>query len=214
MKKQRISIVDYGVGNLRSLLRAFEYFKSDAHITEDPGDLAESAGIVLPGDGAFAAGMSGLAVRGLKQTVVDFAQSKKPILGICLGAQILLSEGYEFGHHRGLGLIPGKVTRFPKDVGEKIPQIGWNRIYAPPGKSWAGMIFNGIGQGSNVYFIHSYIIEPEKKSGILAQTTYGGFQFCSAVGRGNIYGCQFHPEKSGEVGLSIIKNFINLCLKD
>lgn len=213
MKKQRISIVDYGVGNLRSLQRAFEHFKSDVQITEDPGDLSESAGIVLPGDGAFATGMNGLAVRGLRRAVVDFVQSKKPILGICLGAQILLSEGYEFGHHRGLGLIPGKVTRFPKDVGEKIPQIGWNRIYAPPGKSWAGTIFNGIGPGSNVYFIHSYIIEPEKKSDILAESTYGDFQFCSAVRRGNIYGCQFHPEKSGKVGLSIIKNFISLCLK-
>jgi len=212
-KKSKIAIVDYGVGNLRSLVRAFEHFKSDIHITEDSGDLSESTGIVLPGDGAFAAGMNGLMVRGLKQAVVDFAESKRPILGICLGAQILMSVGYEFGRHRGLGFIEGKVVRFGK-INEKIPQIGWNQIEVPPGKNWKNSILDKIKPGANVYFIHSYIIEPADKKNVLSVTTYGGRNFTSSIRKDNIFGCQFHPEKSGNIGLAIIKNFIELCLKD
>lgn len=210
MKKQKISIVDYGVGNLRSLIRAFEHFGANVQITEDASVVAGSDAIVLPGDGAFKAGMDGLRVRNLAGAVLDFAKMGKPILGICLGAQILLSLGYEFGQYKGLGLIPGKVSKFPKNVKEKIPQIGWNEIYPLSEKTWSNTIFGGIKPGSHVYFIHSYIIEPEKKADVLALTKYGDSQFCSAVRQGKIYGCQFHPEKSGWVGLTIINNFIDL----
>lgn len=211
-KTRKIIIVDYGVGNLRSLIRAFEHFDADVAISEDPKELAKSAAIVLPGDGTFKAGIEGLKVRGLTGTVKDFATSKRPILGICLGAQILMTVGFEFGNYKGLNLIPGRVVKFPNGR-EKIPQIGWNQLILPTGRSWDNSILAGIKSSSFVYFIHSYIMEPKNKKDILANTTYGGLTFASAIARGNIYGCQFHPEKSGETGLAIIKNFINLAIK-
>lgn len=211
MRKQlKVAIVDYGVGNLRSLSRALEYHGASVLITEEPKDIEESDALVLPGDGAFAAGMDGLEVRKLKKVIVDFAKSGKPVLGICLGAQILLSDGYEFGHHKGLNLIAGKVVRFPKlKRKEKIPQIGWNAINVGK-RDWKNTILAGIKLKANVYFVHSYIIEPENKKNIVATTSYGGVDFCSVIGSDNIWGCQFHPEKSGDVGLAIIKNFLKI----
>lgn len=208
-RPKKIAIVDYGVGNLRSLIRAFEYFGADIVLTEEAGDIATSDALVLPGDGAFAAGMDGIAVRKLKGAILALAKQDKPILGICLGAQILLSDGYEFGHHKGLNIIPGRVVKFPKlSNGEKIPQIGWNGVL--PVKRPQNNILRGVKDGADVYFVHSYIIVPEKVSDIIAYTDYGGMKFCSVVGRGKIIGVQFHPEKSGAVGLAIINNFIRI----
>lgn len=209
--KDQITIVDYGVGNLRSLIRAFELFGANVLISEDPKTLVDSDAIVLPGDGAFNSGMRGLRVRNLTQAVKDFAKSGKPILGICLGAQILLSFGFEFGKFSGLDLMKGKVIRFPKlKDNEKIPQIGWNSIFAQNDKNWKNTILENVKSGSNVYFIHSYIIKPSNKYDILALSTYGEYEFCSVIFRNNIYGCQFHPEKSGDVGLLIINNFLKV----
>ena len=210
-KKKKISIIDYGVGNLRSLIRAFEYFGSDVAIVEDASLILQSDAIVLPGDGAFKAGIRGLAVRNLTAGVLDFAKAGKPLFGICLGAQILMSDGYEFGHCGGLALIDGKVIKFPKLAKwTKIPQIGWNSLTRPKGKRWEGSLLDKIKPGSNVYFIHSYIMEPKNNDHILAMTEYGGYDFASVIAKGNILGCQFHPEKSATVGLAIIKNFIDL----
>ncbi|QQG42894.1 MAG: imidazole glycerol phosphate synthase subunit HisH [Candidatus Giovannonibacteria bacterium] len=202
MSEPKITIIDYGVGNLHSLRRAFKFFEIDAAISEDADEILNSDAVVLPGVGSFEAGMRGLKVRGLVDAVKEFAVSNKPMLGICLGAQILLSEGHEFGVFEGLDIIPGKVTRFPELAGgEKIPHIGWNRVSSPGGDAW----------NKDFYFVHSYILRPEKREHIFGLTTYGGQEFCSVVKKGNIYGTQFHPERSGDAGLEIIKNFIKIA---
>ena len=172
-------------------------------------EIAAAHALVLPGVGAFEAGMRGLAVRGLISAVQNAALENKPMLGICLGAQLLFSEGHEFGVHQGLGIIQGKVVRFPASVKEKVPQVGWNRISPPKGVSWAGSMFEVSVAPPEVYFVHSYIMEPDSREHIFGLTSYGGVEFCSIVKKGAIVGVQFHPEKSGEIGLLIIKNFIN-----
>lgn len=209
MKNPKISIVDYGVGNLGSLLNAFKHFGCDARLTTSAKTIKESDAVVLPGDGSFKWGMGGLKSRHLSNTIKEFAKTKKPLLGICLGAQIMMTLGYEFGKSNGLDLIGGKVVKFPRLAQPaKIPHIGWSAIES--GKAWKGTILDSVKSGSEVYFVHSFILEVDKKSEILATSTYGGVKFVSVVRCGNIYGCQFHPEKSGEVGLGIIKNFIAL----
>lgn len=209
-KNSKIAIVDYGVGNLRSLIRAFEHFGVDVAITEEVDKISSADALVLPGDGAFAAGMEGLKVRGLTRAVLNFAKESKPLLGVCLGAQILMSAGYEFGKYGGLDLISGKVVKINKNIGAKIPQIGWNNIYPSPKKEWGATILEGVKPQSNLYFIHSYILVPKDTNAALAMTKYGSNEFCSVIGKGQIWGCQFHPEKSGQVGLKIIGNFIKM----
>ena len=160
--------------------------------------------------GSFEAGMRGLRVRGLADKVKEFALKNKPILGICLGAQLLFTKGYEFGESDGLDIIPGKVVRFPLlQDNEKIPQVGWNGVFAPNGRSWENSILGNLPENFSAYFTHSYILEPDVKENVLGLTNYGGKEFCSVVKAGNVYGLQFHPEKSGKVGLEIIRNFKN-----
>ena len=204
-----ICIVDYGVGNLYSAVKAFKQFSSHVIVTEEATDIRSADALVLPGVGAFEAGMQGLKVRGLDGAVVEFAQSGKSMFGICLGAQIMMSKGYEFGEFDGLGLITGDVVGFSAPApGTKVPHIGWNEIAEPTAGQWQGTIFKGIQSAADsVYFVHSFIFKPET---ILATTRYGGQDFCSVFRKDNIYGCQFHPEKSGQVGLVIIKNFVEL----
>ncbi|MDD5032170.1 MAG: imidazole glycerol phosphate synthase subunit HisH [Patescibacteria group bacterium] len=213
--KIKIVIIDYGVGNLYSLVRAFKFFGIEAVVTEEVKVLKQADGIVLPGVGSFAAGMRGLEMRGLIEKVKEMAGENKPMLGICLGAQIMLTEGHEFGIFKGLDIISGRVVLFPvlKDK-EKVPQVGWNTISPSKENSWDGTILDSFTENDQVYFVHSYILEPESKKNILALTTYGGHTFCSVIKKGNIYGCQFHPEKSGRVGLKIIENFINLVKQE
>ena len=216
LKTPKVVIVDYGVGNLYSLRKACAKFADNIVISEDADTISSADAVILPGVGAFQAGMEGLRKRNLIKVVKKFAASGKPILGICLGAQLMFEKGYEFGEFDGLGLIPGKVVAFPKLKNAKIPQIGWNTISVKRNAKSAknllrGTILNSVKKDPCVYFIHSYILKPLKQSNILADTTYGGHNFCSAVKSGNIYGTQFHPEKSGTAGLKIIENFIKLA---
>lgn len=208
--KDTIVIIDYGLGNLFSLSNALRRFVARVVISNDPVVISSADKIILPGVGAFAEGMKGLREKKLVDIVRTFATSGKPILGVCLGAQLLLDEGYEYGKHEGLGVIPGAVREFSSEVilRHKIPHIGWNSITTDCMVNWAGTILSGTNDMSNVYFVHSYIMIPKNRDHILATAQYGGVDFCAVVRNGNVYGTQFHLEKSGEVGLEIIRNFV------
>lgn len=208
-KRAKIIVVDYGVGNLYSVVRAFKYFGENPILSEEAEEVLKADAIILPGVGSFKAGIEGLKIRKLDKAIKDFAKTGKPILGICLGAQLLMSKGYEFGTFDGLDLIPGQVEAFKK-IKDKVPHIGWNEVIVPKGANWNKTILRSIKQRLDLYFVHSYLLKPKNKNSILSLTKYGGLEFCSAIYKDNIYGCQFHPEKSGEIGLKIIKNFINL----
>lgn len=207
----KIAVIDYGVGNLHSIKKAINCFTKDWIITEDKSILLAAGAIILPGVGSFESGVNGLRIRNLTDGVREFAKSGRPVLGICLGAQLLLSRGYEFGEFSGLDIISGKVIKFP-DLGKevKIPHMGWNKIYSPRNINWDNTILNSIQKNSCAYFVHSYILDPDDKNNVFSLSNYEGYEFCSAVRSGNVYGCQFHPEKSGQIGLKIIKNFIDL----
>lgn len=212
MKKgPKIAVMDYGLSNLYSISKALGRFSDNVFITDELAGLRSADAAVLPGVGAFEAGMDGLKLRGLTDGIKEFANSGKPILGICLGAQLMLSRGYEFGVFEGLDLIKGEVVRFPETVKEKIPHIGWNEIYPPKTGQWNNTAFDFSAQKVNMYFVHSYILKPHNEENIFALSNYGGFEFCSVVRKGNIYGCQFHPEKSADSGLEIIGNFVKIA---
>ena len=198
-----ITIVDYGVGNLRSVQKALERVGATAVVSGDPAALDAAQGVVLPGVGAFGDAMDSLRARGLVEPVLRQVEEGKPLLGICLGMQLLFEESEEMGRHPGLGLLPGRVVRFP--AGElKVPHVGWNRLDAPQGDLLAG-----VDDGAYAYFVHSYYVVPEDTTGILATTEYG-VEFASVVGRGRLWGAQFHPEKSQEIGLRMLKNYARL----
>jgi glutamine amidotransferase len=202
-----IAIIDYGMGNLRSVQKGFEKVGFDAVVTADPKVLLETDKIVLPGVGAFRDCMHNLEQGGFVEPLLKVIQDGRPFLGICLGLQLLFTESEEFGLHKGLGVIPGRVVRFPDGMvenGEKlaVPHMGWNQISfknRPP-------VFEGIEEGSNVYFVHSYYVKPDDES-VVATTTSYGIDFCSSIRKDNIVATQFHPEKSQEIGLKILKNF-------
>lgn len=197
-----IAIVNYGLGNLHSVQKAIEFVGGTAMITEDPDELIQAEKIIIPGVGAFKDGMDGLRSRGLSSVLIEAANEGKQILGICLGMQLLFQESEELGSHKGLGLIAGKVVLF-KNSGIKVPQIGWNQIEACK----KSPLLEGIGKNSYVYFNHSYFCQPDSSEDVLAVTDYGGI-FSSAVESQNLFGVQFHPEKSQKTGLRLLKNFV------
>ncbi len=210
-KNPKIAIIDYGLGNIFSINKALKIFTENVVITESGNGLGGFDALILPGVGSFKAGMAGLEIRDLVEPVRSFAKSGKPILGICLGAQLMLDKGYEFGECNGMGIISGKVIKFPQlSGGVKIPHIGWNRIRSSA-LNLKDKLLSSVKNGSYFYFVHSYTLEPKKKENVLAETEYGGHKFCSIIKSGNVYGCQFHPEKSGEVGLKFLANFIELA---
>jgi glutamine amidotransferase len=199
---KKIAIIDYGLGNLRSVIRGLEKAGANAFITCDDGEIASADGLVLPGVGAFHEGMDQLGP--LQDTVVEAAR-QVPLLGICLGMQMLLETSEEHGIHSGLGLIPGSVKRFPKGSGQKVPHMGWNSLTLEKADN---PLFAGFKPDEYMYFVHSYYAYtlPEFT---LTSTQYI-CPFASSVGNGNVFGVQFHPEKSGTAGLRLLSNFIGL----
>ena len=207
-----IAIVDYGVGNLFSLKSSLIAIGADAVVTADPQVLRSADKIILPGVGAFGDAAKKLTDSGLADVLIEEAKTGKPLLGICLGMQLLFEVGYEYGTHRGLGLIPGEIRPIAEVIpaGLKIPHIGWNGLSFPGEKS---SLFRYIKEGDHVYFVHSYYAA-NCGDAVIATAEYGA-PLTAAAQRGNVFGCQFHPEKSGEVGLNILRAFCetegNLC---
>ncbi|HEU4683976.1 MAG TPA: imidazole glycerol phosphate synthase subunit HisH [Nitrospira sp.] len=197
-----IAIIDYGMGNLLSVSKAFEAVGHQAVVTRDPRLIAEASGVVLPGVGAFGDCMGNLERYGLVDSIHATIRSGKPFLGICLGLQLLFTESEEFGLHKGLGILPGRVKKFSLDPTLKVPHMGWNqvRLQRPC------PLFDGIEDQSDWYFVHSYFVDPADPAIAATVTTYG-VPFVSSIWRDNIVACQFHPEKSQSVGLRLIKNF-------
>jgi glutamine amidotransferase len=198
-----IAIIDYGMGNLYSVSKAVERLGYEAVVTSDSEQILAAKGAILPGVGAFGDAMQHLDESNLRDVVLRYAESGKPLLGICLGMQLLFTRGEEYGSHEGLNLLPGNVERFRGDY--KVPHMGWNRLsFLQPNP-----LFSGLEEG-HVYFVHSYHVKPERKADLLAVTDY--YQPVTAiVGRENVYGMQFHPEKSGEIGMRLLGNFLHLC---
>jgi glutamine amidotransferase len=202
-----IAIVDYGVGNLRSVQKALERVGAKAVVASDPAQLDTAQGIVLPGVGAFGDGMDNLRARGLVRPLRDQVAQDKPFLGICLGMQLLFDESEEMGFHEGLGLLAGRVVRFPEsDL--KVPHIGWNQL-----QGCGSGVLTGLNDGEYAYFVHSYYVVPAERSDVVATTEYG-VDFASVVSRDRIFGAQFHPEKSQDVGLRLLKNFAGVVAKE
>lgn len=214
MNRPEISVMDYGAGNLLSVRRALEHCGATVTVTADHDVLLASPRVILPGVGAFANGMAELRRRGLDGVAREIAARGTPLLGICLGMQMLLDESEEFGASEGLGLIPGKVVPVPAITAlgrpQKIPHIGWNALTAPENsRGWAGTLLSDIKPSEAVYFVHSYMAQPADSDCQLADCLYGGIRISAVIGHANVYGCQFHPEKSGSVGLKVLRAFLD-----
>ena len=198
-----IAIIDYGMGNLRSVERAFEYVGAEAVVTAHRETIEAASAVVLPGVGAFGKAMSNLERAGLTDVIRQVIAQGRPFLGICLGLQLLFEESDEMGQHRGLGVFGGQVKRFEIDL--KVPQIGWNQIHIQR----ASPLLEGVADDSYAYFVHSHYVAPADPEIILATTDYE-IDYASIIGQGNVFGIQFHPEKSQAVGLRILRNFTAL----
>ncbi len=200
-----VAVVDYGMGNLRSVQKGFERVGVAAEVTRDPARIAAAAGVVLPGVGAFGACMENLRSYRLIEPVREAIDSGRPFLGICVGLQLLFDESEEYGPVQGLGILKGRCRRFPHredDPDYRVPHMGWNQL----DKRGTSPLLDGVEDGAFVYFVHSYFVDADDQSVVAASTRYA-VEFVASVARGNVYGCQFHPEKSQRVGLKILENF-------
>ena len=213
-----ISIINYGINNLKSVSMAFIKLGKSVQIIENPEDILSAKCLILPGIGAFGDGMEGLRKRYLIDPIKHKVNEGTPMLGICLGMQMLFTESEEFGIHEGLNLIPGKVIPFkkPSDVkikGYKVPHMGWNELNKPKNKMnniWENTLLSDIKEKSDVFFIHSFYPVPDDENNVLATSIHGNQEFCSVVKKNNVSGTQYHPEKSGKLGLQILKKFCEL----
>jgi imidazole glycerol-phosphate synthase subunit HisH len=210
-----VAVVDYGMGNLLSVRRGLEHCGANVTVTADPNTILSASRVILPGVGAFADGMAELRSLGLNEVVLEVVARGIPLLGICLGMQMLLDESEEFGITKGLGLISGQVVPVSATTingdSQKIPHIGWNSLVLSEGlESWRGGLLEEVNPGDAVYFVHSFMAVPSNPDHRIANCLYGGILVSATIGRDNIYGCQFHPEKSGEVGLRVLRRFLLL----
>ena len=210
-----VAIVDYGLGNLYSIARACEQVGLRAKVTGEALDLQKADAVLLPGVGAFADAMKALNERALASPMKEAAEVGKPLVGICLGLQLMMSESHEFGAHEGLGLIEGSVERLPKGEPDtlhgrgrmlKVPQVGWRPVSEPVPGRWSETPLADTKPGTYQYFVHSYYVKPDDRSVVAAVSSFGGLEFCAAVKKDNIFACQFHPERSGPDGLAIYDN--------
>ncbi len=199
-----ITIIDYGMGNLRSVEKAFEFLGYPVAVSGEPGVTAEASGVVLPGVGAFGDAMRELEKRGLVRPILDHLREDRPFLGICLGFQLLFEASQESPGIAGLGFMPGEVVRFPAEV--KVPHMGWNDMRM----SRDHPVLEGVDEESFFYFVHSYYVRPQREEDILTSTDYG-LEFTSGAARGNAVAFQFHPEKSSAAGLRLLENFAHMC---
>ena len=197
-----IAIIDYGMGNLRSVQKAFEYLGFEAVVTDDVSVMERAERLVLPGVGAFGDAIRTIREKGFDKVIYKAVEEKKPFLGICLGLQMVFDKSYEYGEYEGLGLIPGKIVLLPDNV--KKPHIGWNNLNV----KMRAPLFEGTGESPYVYFVHSYYLETDAP--VVSATVDYGKEIQVAVQKDNIFALQFHPEKSGDVGLRILKNFASL----
>ncbi|MDO8579906.1 MAG: imidazole glycerol phosphate synthase subunit HisH [Candidatus Omnitrophota bacterium] len=212
--KKNIVIIDYGLCNLLSVFNALRYLGVASVVSHDPASLKEADAVILPGVGAFADGMQGLENKNFIPAIHAYVKTGKPFLGICLGMQMLMDKSYEFGEHQGLNLVEGEVVSFKNRFVDgkydfKVPHIGWEGLCSHQ-VPWQGTILRELKQGEFMYFVHSFFPVPKDEKHVLAKTSYAGIDFCSVIARENVYGCQFHPEKSAQHGLKILKNFVEL----
>ena len=208
---KRVSIIDYGMSNLLSISRAFEHVGADIQIVDTPESISKADYLVLPGVGAFPDGMAELNKRHLSDSIRKFALSGRPLLGVCLGMQMLLGQGHEHTLTQGLNIIEGEVLPLPKDMpGFKVPNINWHSVFAPQGGTWENSILHNTQEETCFYFVHSYFAKPASAKHVLALSRFGKLEFAASVIKDNVVGTQFHPEKSGEDGLNLLKQFISL----
>jgi len=211
---KKVSIIDYGLSNLLSVEHAFRYCGVEEEIINTPEKVKAAEVLVLPGVGAFEDGMKGLDAHKMIEVLTESVQNGTPLLGICLGMQLLFEESEEFGKHKGLNFIPGKVKQIPKsDIygkAQKVPHISWNPLFPSDAKSFKETILEDINEGEECYFIHSFEAIPDNQENRLADTIYGGRRVCAVAYNNHVYGTQFHPEKSGKVGLRIINRFVRM----
>jgi glutamine amidotransferase len=215
-RTEDIGVVDYGMGNLRSVSKALDTLGFSVRVSGSPSDLSRCRGIVLPGVGAFRDCMENLGRQGLLPFLKDVLQDGRPFLGICLGLQLLFSESEEFGRHEGIGFLPGKVVRFPAGMAApdgafgtaslKVPHMGWNRVEF----TMDHPTLRDVPSGSYFYFVHSYYVRPDDPAVVACKTSYG-VEFAAGVGKGNLLAVQFHPEKSQVAGLALLANFGRMC---
>ena len=210
MLSKKITIIDYGCGNILNLARAIKFLGHDADITHDKNKIINSSHVILPGVGAFGNAMKQIEKYNLRNTISEYARSNKPLLGICLGMQILLTVSYEFGVHKGLGLIEGKVIKISNEKNKeiKIPHMGWNEIYPNNNKKeWKNKILKSSSIGKSFYFVHSFVCITKDYDSTIAVCNYSDISIPAVIATGNVFGCQFHPEKSADDGLAVLKNF-------